>query len=139
MYVYFKLIKGERQLMKDASRFKKQMFISILTLGSLISSMLLRYWAPNYTAQVIVSSIMVLSAIANYHHTNPYQKGKELLLNRLVTAGFIFMGVRNIIEPYIGPVGSFVLISIALIINIPYICNEVNVIKRTLNGNDNEE
>lgn len=125
--------------MKDASRFKKQMFFSLLTLASLISSMLLRYWVPNYTAQVVVSSIMVLSAIANYHHTNSHQKGKELLLNRLVTAGFVFMGVRNIIEPYIGPIGSFVLISIALIINIPYIWNEVNDIKRTLNGSDNEQ
>ena len=124
--------------MKDTSRFKKQMFFSLLTMASLISSMLVQFVTPSYTAQVIVSSILIISSLSHYHISNGHQKGKALLVNRLGTAGFVFMGASNIAEPYIGPVGSIVLVGLALLLITPVLVFETIDIKKMLNQSDDE-
>lgn len=125
--------------MKDALLLKKQIFLSMLTMASLVSSMLMEYVTPSYTAQVIVSSILIISALWRYHITNKYEKGRALLINRLGTAGFVFMGASNIAEPYIGPVGSIVLSGLALLLITPVLIYEVIDMKKMINEKDNEE
>lgn len=125
--------------MKDASLLKKQMFLSMLTFACLVSSMLTKYITPSYTAQVIVSAILIISALWRYHITNKYEKGGALLVNLLGTAGFVFMGASNIAEPYVGPVGSIVLSGLALLLIVPVLIYEVIDTKKTINKNDDEE
>jgi len=124
--------------MKDTSRFKKQMFFSLLTMASLISSMLVQFVTPSYTAQVIVSSILIISSLSHYHISNGHQKRNALLVNRLGTAGFVFMGANNIAEPFIGPVGSIVLVGLALLLITPVLVFETIDIKKMLNQSDDE-
>jgi len=78
--------------MKDTSRLKKQILFSLLTAASLVSSMLIEFITPSYTAQVIVSSILIISSLLRYHISNGHEKGRALLVNRLGTAGFVFVG-----------------------------------------------
>jgi len=122
--------------MKDTSRLKKQILFSLLTAASLVSSMLIEFITPSYTAQVIVSSILIISSLLRYHISNGHEKGRALLVNRLGTAGFVFVGASNIAEPYIGPVGGIVLVGLALFLITPVLIYETIDMKKTINENE---